>query len=242
MKKLLLLLVFSWQALHTFGQVRTRNLPKAQHNDTISFWYDWTQKIERQVGLNSIEGTAYPLHFRLSTGGRILDVWQHEGAYQGSLTLWVNDADEKMQLYPRVYYQKFELSSSQAASLGRLLKEASVLNLPSEEDIKGWRQGCDGEEIVLQFSDKKHYYLKNYWTPTAQHGLPEALLIQQFRLEAFQMANVSLVEKSFELDIPFRCRDTGGGIVICKIVSSSEYWRYKREASKYLRRMEQQSR
>jgi hypothetical protein len=236
MKTLLLYLIISCQVLGAFGQIRTRHFPKKQPNDTTSFWYNWARKNEQQAGLNKIENSPYSFHFRLSlTGGEIIDVWKQDSSFQGCLTLWVRDNDERQWENPGIYSQSYKFSTNQAAEIGELIRNSGILKLPSEESIDGWLQGFDGEEIVVQYSGDKAYHLKNYWTPSAQRDLPEALLVQQFRRKALELANLPIVKKSFQAAIPFLCYTTDNSFATCRIVSNSEYWDYRREASKYLR-------
>lgn len=219
-----------------FGQSLPSELPQKQLSDSSNFWYKFTKKREQQLGLKPIETSTYPFHFRLTiTSGTILDVWQQENQFQGSLTLWVKQSDDALGTFERIYSQQYTLSTDQTTSIGRLVKECGIINLPSDEHIKGWQQGLDGEEIVTQYVDNKGYWLREYWTPSAQHGLAEALLVQEFANKAFELANVPLVRKNFTAGIPFNCYTNDGSFTICKILSRAEYWQYRRELSHYLR-------
>lgn len=224
--------------LSAFGQNRIRYLPKAQPNDTTSYWYDAVKRDEQRIGLSHVENSPYSFHFRASvTGGQILEIWQQDNEFRGNVTVWVKDADEALRLFPRFYSQKYELGAGQATAIGKLVKESGIIQLPSEESIKGWQQGLDGEEIIVQYSDDKAYFFKHYWTPSSQQGLAEAQLVQQFTTKMFELANMTVVHKSFTDGIPFQCYTTNDAISICKILSNTEYWQHRSEVSSYLRRM-----
>ena len=237
MKVLLLCMVMLYQMPNAFGQSRTFHLPKAHFNDTINYWYKAAKKREQKVGLNAVENSSYPFHFRLSfTGGKIIDLWQQDNKFSGTFTIWVIDADEALKSVERIYSQQYKFEPKQAADIGQLVISSGIIQLPSEENIAGWQQGLDGEEIVMQYSDSKAYYFKSYWTPSAQHGLPEALLIQSFCSAVFEVASIKLVRESFTAGIPFQCYTTDGSTAACKTVrSTAEYWQYKRDVNRFLR-------
>ena len=237
MRALFLCLVMLCWLLPAFGQSPTSPLPKEQFSDTTSFWYKWAREREKQIDIQPIQASTHPFHFRLSgTGGMILDVWQQDNQFQGSLTMWVKQVDDALGKLERIYSQQYKLSPSQAATIGQLIKKSGIIELPSEEHIQGWEQGLDGVEIVVQYIDNTIYRLKNYWTPSAQKELAEALLVQQFDTKAFELANTKLVRTNFQSGIPFQCYTADGSTATCKIVTTNtEYWQYKREVSRYLR-------
>ena len=226
-----------WLMPSAFGQRRTLHLPRARPNDTTNFWHQYAKEREQTIGLNAVEISPYPFHFRLSgTGGTIVDVWQQDNQFSGTATIWVKDADEALKHTERIYSQQYKFSPEQATTIGQLVISSGIIELPSEENIPGWQKGIDGEEIVVQYSNSKAYYLKNYWTPSAQKGLPEALLVQKFCNTIFELANMKVVRKSFVDGTPFQCYTTDGSMTTCKIVRSmAEYWQYKRSVSQFLR-------
>lgn len=223
-----------------FGQIPTTQLPEEHFKDSTNFWYKWTSKQERKLDLKPIERSVHPFHLRLSVHERILDVWQQDSLFQGTLTMWVKDADELLQTVERIHYEQYKLSPQQAASIGQLIRKSEIIKLPSEEQIPGWQKGCDGEEIIVQYVAQGCYHFKNYWTPSAQRGLAEALVVQQFFTNSFDQANWAVVSKAFNAGIPFRCY-TNGAFVTCKIVSTTEYWQLKREVNRYLRQAKKSS-
>lgn len=239
MKTVLLALVLGCQASHAFGQARVSQLPKEQASDTVSFWYSWTKEKEQQLGLEPLHESSRPFYFRITNGGLILDIWQTDSLFEGRLTRWVKDADEELRPFERFYCQKYILGTDQATAVGQFVKTVGILQLPSEENIVGWQQGLDGEEIIIQHSTATGHYLKNYWTPSAQHGLTEAVLVQQVYTKVLALANAATVQQAFEASIPFRCYTTDNGSVTCRVTrSSAEYWRYKNEVSQYKRHMQ----
>ena len=237
MKVLLLCVAMLCLMPSAFGQRRTLHLPKAHSNDTTNFWYQTEKKREQTIGLNAVESSPNPVHFRLSiTGGTILDVWQKDNQFFGAVTIWVKDTDEALWSFERIHSQQYKFEPETAAAIGQLVISSGIIELPSEENIPGWQKGIDGEEIVVQYSNSKAYYLKNYWTPSAQKGLPEALLVQKFCNTIFELANMKVVRKSFVDGTPFQCYTTDGSMTTCKIVRSmAEYWQYKRSVSQFLR-------
>lgn len=240
----MLYVILFYQSLCTLGQGRDKHLPKANSNDSLSFWYKWVQKSENELGLQSIVASPYSFHFRLSgTGGEIVDVWQQDSIWHGCFTKWVRDATEaedttfKYQLVGTRYLKKYQLSSTQAAVAGSLIRSSGICQLPSDEHIKGWIQGLDGREVIIQYSEKADYYLKNYWTPSFQHGLSEALLLQHFEDKLNEIINAKSVREAFFVDVPFPCFTTDGGSSVCRIVATTKYQPYERELTEYKRRL-----
>ena len=133
MKALLLYLAISCWLLPSFGQSPTTQLPKEHFKDSTNVWYEWTSKQEQQLDLKPIERSVHPFHLRLSGNGRILDVWQQDSLFQGTLTMWVKDADELLQTVERIYREQYKLSPQQAASIGQLIQKSEIIKLPSEE-------------------------------------------------------------------------------------------------------------
>ena len=237
MKTLLLLIVLYCQVGAAPAQNRALVLSKSQLADSAKGLRDSEQLIE----LNAIAKSPYKFHVRVSDGGFIVEVWQKDTVFQGKMTRWVADADEASK-YPErnqktIYYQQYLLGEAQATSIAQLLMSSGVLQLPSDEDIKGWQQGLDGYEITIQYSDDKKYSLKQYWAPLAQNGLKEAILVQQVYDKLADLSNAVLMQKVFERNIPFACYTTHNGSITCRVLSNAEKWDYKRRTDEYKRQL-----
>lgn len=220
------------------------HLPKKKPTDSTNFWYQWARKSEEELGLKPVAASPCPFYFRLSgTGGEIIDVWQQNGIWQGCFTKWVKEATQvkdtiiKYQFVGALFLRKYQLDSAQAAAAGRLIKSSGILALPSDENIRGWIQGLDGYEVIIQYSEKANYYLKNYWTPSVQQEVPEAVEVQDFNNRISEIINAKIVREAFVADIPFPCFTTGNGGLTCRIVDTDRYNAYWREFAEYERKI-----
>ncbi|MFD1466859.1 hypothetical protein ACFQ48_01385 [Hymenobacter caeli] len=241
MKVFLLLTLSLCLSGQVIGQAKRIHLPNYRLADSTNYWQQWAKSNECKVGLEPLEKSPHPFHFRISsTGGEIIEIWQQSETFQGTFTEWVKDADNDLRPFERFYFQHYALDTSQAVAISELIKNSAILQLPSDESIKGWQQGFDGVEIVIQYSDNKNYYLKNYWTPSSQNGLAEAQLVQQFQSKLLELANATIVRKSFRDNIPFPSFINDNGVATIRAVSYEDYWKHKRDVYRYVRSMKRE--
>lgn len=239
---LLVFLGLCFCAASASAQEQVSSSHKVHLSDSTSYWYKWTKEDEQRVGLKPLEKSSHPAHFRITSAGLALEIWRTNTSVEGSLVRWVWDADKTMQSTERIYRQEYALGANQAAAINQLVENSGILQLPSDENIKGWQKGCDGIELIIQCSNNRSYWLKNYWTPSAQSNLAEAVLIQSFYDKALEIANAGVVQKAFEVGIPFPCYTSNNASITCRVVSSAEYWQYRRRASQYKRQMNRSTR
>jgi hypothetical protein len=81
----------------------------------------------------------------------------------------------------KVYSNQVNLDSAKAKRIFNLIDQFSIITMPPDNKISGWRQGLDGEEFLIEISTPKQYDFKTYWTPSLfSDTLLEAKAIQTF--------------------------------------------------------------
>ena len=110
----------------------------------------------------------------------------------------------------------------------RLIQSSTILSLPTDNLIKGWKQGFDGITYIIEYSTKEQYSFKTYWTPQMQDTLREGKLVQSFVDRIFKLAGAKNIWRIFSKTIPYQCYINGGNIA-CKVLTKKEQRRYARE-------------
>ncbi len=90
--------------------------------------------------------------------------------YFGLITNYAQQYDNKLLskgIYTigKVYSNQFIIDSSKARRLFIIIEKLSLVAIPNDDKIKGWQQGFDGEEFLMETSTPKQYNFKTYWTP-----------------------------------------------------------------------------
>ncbi len=190
MKAYLLTIFLFLIFLESYGQTG-----KIVSGDTTTrkFWYEDGAK----AGVEDIISFNYKYYYRFWTSRQIVSVWSTDGiTYNGSVISYTkaykpNDFSKKS----RFYFKKVYVDSELAKKAFGLFKKIDTI--PTDKDIKGWTQGLDGVEYVIETSTPHSYSFKNYWTPTAQ----DSSLKQAIQIESFVNA------LSAQLNLPGKYKD-----------------------------------
>lgn len=218
----------------SFGQTRNLSGVLSQTGDT-SLWYKYQKIVANDLSLIEIEKTSFPYYFRIWKTNQVLDVWQSENnKFFGLLTSWVTErTPAKEKPTERVLIDKTVLQSDSVQKIINLITSTKIIELPTDDSIKGWQHGFDGITYITEFSSKKSYSFKTYWTPKAQDTtLKEAKAVQIFVDKIFQLSNSLETWKKFEKTIPFECYNVGGSTA-CKILTKRERRKFIKERKKY---------
>jgi hypothetical protein len=98
------------------------------------------------------------------------------------------------------------------------------LSLPLESNIKNWTHGFDGIIYVIEHSDKKTYWIKNYWSPSSQRSIPEAIIVLDLVKNLSNKLSLQELYSSFKTTLPKRgCYNSGGLATMCYISNSFEF-------------------
>jgi hypothetical protein len=193
---LLLLLLFSL----TNSAFAQENFHLSNDSDT-AFWYANKNNYARQFKLGFIENDTNAYSFRFWASGLVIKVVGNKNQHFGEIIRFVEAYPKKKK--KKVFTKHYPITSSQASQVRHLIDSLQIETLPSDKNIKGWEQGLDGIEYFTEFKKNGLYTFKNYWTPTAQDTLKEAILFQSFVSSLSNILDLKNNGKLFQDDIPF---------------------------------------
>src|SRR5690606_10237230 len=196
MKKLhiiTVLLLLSFQT--TFSQT------KEIKGDT-AFWYKGNIELQKTLDLKDFEKSTDEFNFRLRNHGQVIEISKHNSKYSGNITNYIYHTKNANRNKTETLSNKIVLSSEQAKHVYNIVQESNILDLPTDKDIEDWSQGADGITYIIEHSDKNTYWLKSYWTPTAQDSIPEALIVLDLVKSLSDTLNLQESYSSFKNTLP----------------------------------------
>jgi hypothetical protein len=218
----------------SFGQTKKLNGITSTTGDT-SLWYKNQIKQLKKLSLPLLDTSSNKEYYRVWTNRQVIDIWKNSnGTFGGNLTAWTDEYvpyNEKPT--NRTYIKVVPLTSDTAQFVQQLFLSSGILNLPTDNSIKSWRQGFDGITYIIEQSSKDSYSFKTYWTPKAQGSLKEAIQVQSFIDSVFSIVRAQDVWKSFANTIPYECYINGGPGIACKVLTTKERKNYIKERKNY---------
>jgi hypothetical protein len=136
-----------------------------------TLWFKWKHELAKQINLKDLQTSTDTFHFRFWTDIQAVDIWTTDhNSYFGMVTNYAQRYDDNLLrkgVYKigKVYSNQVALESSKARRLFNIIGKLSVVSIPADDKITGWRQGFDGEEFLIEISTVKQYDFKTYWTP-----------------------------------------------------------------------------
>ena len=229
LQTLILLLFFS----SLFGQTKESYNVLSATGDT-TFWFKYQQTVIKELSLSKLDTTTNSFYFRLWKANQVIDIWTNgNGFFDGQITSWTSEyVPNNEKKTDRTLINKVTINSDTVNHLVDLVKSSSILNLPTDNLIKGWKQGFDGITYIIEFSNPKQYSFKTYWTPNIQDTLSEAKIVQSFINDFSELANTSKIWQIFSKIIPYECYINGGNIA-CKVVTKKQRKMYSKERKNY---------
>lgn len=171
-------------------------------NDSdTAFWYGYKNTYARQFKLGFIENDNTDYSFRFWSFGLVIKVAEKTNKNFGEIIRFVEAYPTKKK--KKVFIKHYPITSSQALEIRHLIDSLQIEALPSDKNIKGWQSGFDGIEYFTEFIKNGQYTFKNYWTPSAQDTLKEAVLFQSFISGLSKILDLKNNGKIFQDDIPF---------------------------------------
>jgi len=170
------------------------------YSDT-TFWYRYKNNYAIQFKLGLIEDDTTDYSFRFWSFGLVIKVTgkttQTFGAIIRFVEAYPNNKSKK------IFTKHYPIASSQASQVRHLIDSLQIEALPSDKNIRGWQHGFDGIEYFTEFKKNGQYTFKNYWTPTSQDSLKEAIQFQSFVSGLEKILDLKNNSKAFQDDIPF---------------------------------------
>ena len=193
MKTLIFLLLLFSLTNSAFAQ---EDFHLSNDSDT-AFWNNYS----RQFKLGFIENDTNTYSFRFWSSGLVIKVVGKTSQNFGEIIRFVEAYPKKKK--KKVFTRHYPITSSQASQVRHLIDSLKIETLPTDKNIKGWEHGFDGIEYFTEFRKNGLYTFKNYWTPTAQETLKEAILFQSFVSGLSKILDLKNNGKEFQDDIPF---------------------------------------
>jgi len=170
------------------GKVVTIPTYKNYKNEVdTTLWFKWKYDLAKKINLKNLQTSTDTFHFRFWTDIQAIDLWTIDhNSYFGIVTNYAQRYDDKLLgkgVYKigKVYSNQVIIDSLKARQLFNIIDKRSIVSIPTDDKINGWRQGFDGEEFLIETSTPKKYDFKTYWTPRIfADSLKEAKEIQTF--------------------------------------------------------------
>jgi hypothetical protein len=160
--------------ISVFGQQKIISVPTSKNYKNkidTSLWFKWKHDLAKQINLKDLQTSTDTFHFRFWTDIQAIDIWTIDhNLYFGTVTNYAQRYDDKLLrkgIYKigKVYSNQVALDSSKAKRLFNTIDKLSIISIPPDDKINGWRQGFDGEEFLIETSTPTQYDFKTYWTP-----------------------------------------------------------------------------
>jgi hypothetical protein len=181
-----LLVSFLFISFTSFSQEKKSiEIPTFQTQTDTSPLFLSTNKLRQQINLPDLRESKDSFHFRFWTDIQAIDIWTTgKGIYQGSITNYAQRYNEKLPRHgkyevDKVFSNHFALDTVIARRIFNMLETLSIITIPTDDKIKGWKQGFDGIEFLIETSSPITYSFKTYWTPSVfADSIAEAKKIQ----------------------------------------------------------------
>ncbi len=205
---IIVMLLLSFQAM--FSQT------KEIKGDT-TFWYEKNIELQKTLDLKNFEQSTDEFNFRFRNNGQVVEISKDSSGYSGNITNFTYHTKANRNK-TETLSSKTVLPSKQAEDIYDIVIKSKIIDLPTDEKIENWQHGLDGIVYIIEHSDSKTYWLKNYWTPTAQDSIPEAIIVLDLIKNLSNTLNLDETYASFINGLPKKgCYNSEGMITMCYI-------------------------
>ncbi len=188
-----------------------------------AYWYKRNVEFQKTLDLKNFEKSQDEFNFRFWNYGQIIEISKNSSEIKGLIVNYIYHTKKPNKSEKEIITSKIPLTSQQSKNIYDIVNNSKILELPSDENIEKWSQGMDGITYIIEHSDKKNYWIKNYWTPTSQDLIPEAIIVLDFVKKLSDTLNLKDIYKSFKNTLPKKgCYNSGGMVNMCYISNSFE--------------------
>lgn len=181
-----------------------------------AYWFKRNKIFQRALNLKDFKKSTGEFNFRISYYGQVIEIEKDSFSINGYITNYTYHTKKANGNKTDTLFNKIILSSEKAKNAYNIIINSGILKLPSDNKIKNWKQGMDGITYIVEHSDKKDYWLKSYWTPSAQDSIPEALIMLNFIKKLSDSLNLEEMYTSFKDGLPKQgCYNSGGMTTMC---------------------------
>ena len=188
-----------------------------------AYWYKRNRAFQRTLKLKDFETSTDEFNFRFSYYGQVIEITKDGVNVNGYVTNYTYHTKKANRYKTDTLFSKIILSTEKAKSVYNIIVNSGILKLPSDKQIKNWQHGADGTTYFIEYSDKKNYHLKDYWTPSAQDSIPEALIVLNFIKKLSDSTNLVEMYTTFKNSLPKQgCYNSGEMATTCYISNTFE--------------------
>ncbi|MDF4222764.1 hypothetical protein PXC01_14265 [Maribacter sp. M208] len=188
-----------------------------------AYWYKRNVEFQKTLGLKKFEKSQDEFNFRFWNHGQVIEISKDSSEINGLIVNYIYHTKKANKSQSEALTNKVLLTSQQSENIYNILQNSKVLELPSDKNIENWTQGMDGITYIIEHSDKKSYWFKNYWTPSSQDSIPEAIVVLDLVKKLSDTLNLKEVYTSFKKSLPKKgCYNSGGMVNMCYISNSLE--------------------
>ncbi len=181
---------------------------KAFVGDT-SFWFRYQGDLERKLELQNLLKPIDSNIFRYWSQGQVIEITENNESITAQVTYYAYHRKNRSSRRDTIF-QKFKLGEENALNAFQLIHSSGILKIPSENKIKGWGHGFDGESFRFEYSTKDTFSYKTYWCPYAFDSVPEANIIWQFIQELEDTLGLTKSGYQFQRKMPRGIYSFGG--------------------------------
>jgi hypothetical protein len=177
-------------------QLKQTSIPYNKSGDT-TVWYKWQMEKVKSLKIKHLAASTDSFKLRFWRDQILFELTTNDYVhFNGFAIVFTNRLPKKEKGKRKLVYRKYPLSDS---LLTEVYKEyLKVKDIPSEEEIKGWSSGCDGETYSIETTNACCYSYKSYWSPYAvMDEVPEAALIETFADTVREILNLKDINKNF---------------------------------------------
>jgi hypothetical protein len=216
-------LLLLWATAITTASAQSKRLDP--QSDT-AFWCKLKAHDAGRIGLADLTTSTDSLHFRYWMENQAVEVWTKDFVHFDGI---ISNHTEKVELNtktglpakkPKYYSNKTKLSPAEARNVFDLFNRAQVFQIPTDKQVKGWEDGLDGEVFLLEYATSSTYSFKTWWTPSAQHKVPEADTLVSLNQQLRQLINLGANWSSFLATLPRGCYTYGEITMVCPITKA----------------------
>ncbi len=149
---------------------------------------NYIQRLVKKVKLKDLHKSSKLNYIRLWSGYSVVEVWLNKASTVGGQMIFFcfeyKDAVNNYQTNAKkkVYSSCKKIDSPKAAEIFKQIHQQKILDIPSEDSIKGWcSDWVDGYSYEIETSIRGHYDFKTYTQPSQQ----DSSIIQAKQLDNF---------------------------------------------------------
>lgn len=185
--------------------------------DTL-YYFKNHQKDIVEFQLKDFSKSSDEFNFRFRNFGQYVEITKNGKKYSGVILNYIHHTKRKKS---NTITQRIEIDSTQVKDLYNWIKLSEILDIPTDKEIENWEHGVDGITYFIEHTDSTKYYYKNYWTPTSQDSLAEALRVENFVNGMNEKLNLKEVYQNFKKTLPKQgCYSNGSFSSYCMISNS----------------------